>query len=91
MQCIDRAIRGVDLTRHVVNVRNPGEIRRRCTYMAMRLFLIYTVVELAVIVALASTIGFGWTVLLLLGDLRGRARRWPARRSSATFAACSPA
>src|SRR5882724_10427560 len=35
--------------------------------MAMRLFLIYTVVELAVIVALTSTIGFGWTVLLLLG------------------------
>ena len=34
--------------------------------MAMRLFLIYTLVELAVIVALASTIGFGWTVLLLL-------------------------
>ncbi|HET9565632.1 MAG TPA: FxsA family protein [Mycobacterium sp.] len=35
--------------------------------MAMRLFLIYVVVELAVIVALASTIGFGWTVLALLG------------------------
>jgi UPF0716 protein FxsA len=35
--------------------------------MAMRLFLIYAVVELAVIVALTSTIGFGWTVLLLLG------------------------
>src|SRR4051794_38399694 len=35
--------------------------------MATRLFLIYTVIELAVIVALASTIGFGWTVLLLLG------------------------
>ncbi len=35
--------------------------------MAMRLFLLYMVVELAVIVALASTIGFGWTVLLLLG------------------------
>ena len=35
--------------------------------MAMRLFLVYTVIELAVIVALASTIGFGWTVLLLLG------------------------
>jgi UPF0716 protein FxsA len=35
--------------------------------MAMRLFLIYTVVELAVIVALATTIGFGWTVLVLLG------------------------
>jgi UPF0716 protein FxsA len=34
--------------------------------MAMRLFLIYTLVELAVIVALASTIGFGWTALLLL-------------------------
>lgn len=34
----------------------------------MRLFLIYVVVELAVIVALASTIGFGWTVLLLLGS-----------------------
>jgi UPF0716 protein FxsA len=35
--------------------------------MAMRLFLIYMVVELAVIVALATTIGFGWTVLVLLG------------------------
>ena len=35
--------------------------------MAMRLFLLYMVIELAVIVALASTIGFGWTVLLLLG------------------------
>jgi UPF0716 protein FxsA len=34
--------------------------------MAMRLFLLYVVIELAVIVALASTIGFGWTVLLLL-------------------------
>jgi UPF0716 protein FxsA len=34
--------------------------------MATRLFLIYTVIELAVIVALASTIGFGWTVLVLL-------------------------
>jgi UPF0716 protein FxsA len=34
--------------------------------MAMRLFLIYTVVELAVVVALVSTIGFGWTVLALL-------------------------
>jgi UPF0716 protein FxsA len=34
--------------------------------MAMRLFLIYAVVELAVIVALISTIGFGWTVVLLL-------------------------
>lgn len=34
--------------------------------MAMRLFLLYAVIELAVIVALASTIGFGWTVLSLL-------------------------
>jgi UPF0716 protein FxsA len=34
--------------------------------MAMRLFLIYMLVELAVIVALTSTIGFGWTVLVLL-------------------------
>lgn len=32
--------------------------------MAMRLFALYVVVELAVVVALASTIGFGWTVLL---------------------------
>jgi UPF0716 protein FxsA len=39
---------------------------KRWQGMAMRLFLIYTVVELAVMVALASTIGFGWTVLLLL-------------------------
>lgn len=35
--------------------------------MAMRLFLIYLVVELAVVVALVATIGFGWTVLALLG------------------------
>jgi UPF0716 protein FxsA len=35
--------------------------------MALRLFLTYVVVELAVIVALVSTIGIGWTVLLLLG------------------------
>jgi UPF0716 protein FxsA len=35
--------------------------------MAMRLFLLYLVVELAVVVALVSTIGFGWTVLALLG------------------------
>lgn len=34
--------------------------------MAIRLFLVYAVLELAVVVALASTIGFGWTVLLLL-------------------------
>ncbi|HEX2285778.1 MAG TPA: FxsA family protein, partial [Mycobacterium sp.] len=34
--------------------------------MAMRLFLLYAVLELAVIVALASTIGLGWTVVALL-------------------------
>jgi UPF0716 protein FxsA len=33
----------------------------------MRVFLIYVLVELAVVVALASTIGFGWTLLVLLG------------------------
>lgn len=33
----------------------------------MRLFLLYVIVELAVVVALVSTIGFGWTVLLLVG------------------------
>jgi UPF0716 protein FxsA len=35
--------------------------------MAMRLFVLYVVVELAVLVALTSTVGFGWTVLALLG------------------------
>lgn len=34
--------------------------------MVSRLLLIYAVVELAVIFALASTIGFGWTLLVLL-------------------------
>jgi UPF0716 protein FxsA len=34
--------------------------------MVMRWFLIYVVVELAAVVALASTIGIGWTALLLL-------------------------
>ncbi len=34
--------------------------------MLSRLLLIYAVVELAVIIALVSTIGFGWTVLVLL-------------------------
>ncbi|TPG33511.1 FxsA family protein [Mycolicibacterium hodleri] len=35
--------------------------------MAMRLFLIYVLVELAVVVALVSTIGFGWTLLVVIG------------------------
>jgi UPF0716 protein FxsA len=34
--------------------------------MVMRWFLIYVVVELAAVVALAWTVGFGWTALLLL-------------------------
>jgi UPF0716 protein FxsA len=34
--------------------------------MVSRLFVLYVVVELAVVVALASTIGLGWTLLLLL-------------------------
>ena len=34
--------------------------------MVSRLFLIYVVVELVVVVGLASTIGLGWTLLLLL-------------------------
>ena len=34
--------------------------------MVMRWFLIYVVVELAAVVALASTIGIGWTALLLI-------------------------
>ena len=35
--------------------------------MAMRLFLVYVLVELAAVVALVSTIGFGWTLLLVVG------------------------
>ncbi len=34
--------------------------------MVSRLFLLYVVAELAVVVTLASTIGLGWTLLLLL-------------------------
>jgi UPF0716 protein FxsA len=33
----------------------------------MRLFLVYVLVELAVVVGLVSTIGFGWTFLLVVG------------------------
>ncbi|MUL82528.1 MULTISPECIES: FxsA family protein [unclassified Mycolicibacterium] len=36
--------------------------------MAKRLFLIYALVEMAVMVALVATIGFGYTVLLLLAS-----------------------
>jgi UPF0716 protein FxsA len=34
--------------------------------MVSRLFLVYVVAEVAVLVALASTIGLGWTLLVLL-------------------------
>lgn len=34
--------------------------------MVVRLFLLYVVVELAVVAALISAIGFGWTLLVLL-------------------------
>jgi UPF0716 protein FxsA len=39
--------------------------------MMSQLFLVYVVVELAVVVALASTIGLGWTLLLLLAAFVG--------------------
>ncbi|CAN5575881.1 membrane protein FxsA [soil metagenome] len=35
--------------------------------MIMRWFLVYALVELAVVIALASTIGIGWTLLAVLG------------------------
>jgi UPF0716 protein FxsA len=35
--------------------------------MVMRWFLVYALVELAVVIALASTIGIGWTLLAVLG------------------------
>lgn len=37
--------------------------------MMSRLFLVYVLVELAVVVALASTIGIGWTLVLLLAGV----------------------
>jgi UPF0716 protein FxsA len=36
-------------------------------HMAKRLFGAYVLIELAVVIALAYAIGFGWTVLLLIG------------------------
>jgi UPF0716 protein FxsA len=39
--------------------------------MVSRLFLFYVIAELAVVVALASTIGLGWTLLLLLAAFAG--------------------
>jgi UPF0716 protein FxsA len=37
--------------------------------MVLRWFLVYAVIELAAIVALAWSIGLGWTILLLLAGL----------------------
>ncbi len=39
--------------------------------MVSRVFLLYVVAELAVVVVLASTIGLGWTLLLLLAAFAG--------------------
>lgn len=39
--------------------------------MVSRLFVVYVLVELAVVVPLASTIGLGWTLLLLLATFLG--------------------
>jgi UPF0716 protein FxsA len=39
--------------------------------MVMRLFLVYVLVEVAVIVALVSTVGLGWTLLVLLASYIG--------------------
>lgn len=36
--------------------------------MLSRLFLVYAVVELAAVIALVSTIGWGWTLLALVGS-----------------------
>ena len=41
--------------------------------MVSRLFLVYVIAELAVVVALASTIGLGWTLLLLVAFAAGLA------------------
>lgn len=39
--------------------------------MVSRLFLVYVVAELAVVVALATTIGLGWTLLVVLAAFAG--------------------
>jgi len=64
--------------------------------MAMRLFLIYVVVELAVIVALTATIGFGSTLLVLLATfvvglaLAGSQVKRHIRRLQAGLTAATP-
>lgn len=61
--------------------------------MVSRLLLIYAVVELAVIFALVSTIGWGWTLLVLLATFVlgwGIVAQWRVRTSSAGSANCAP-
>jgi UPF0716 protein FxsA len=41
----------------------------RLNHMVLRWFLVYALVELAAVVALAWSIGVGWTILLLLATL----------------------
>jgi UPF0716 protein FxsA len=45
---------------------NPSAGRTRSHHMLRRLLLVYALVELAAIIALVSTIGWGWTLLVLL-------------------------
>ena len=45
---------------------NPSVGRPRSHHMLRRLLLVYALVELAAIIALVSTIGWGWTLLILL-------------------------
>src|SRR5262249_33439189 len=53
-------------SRDVLHQGNSGVTRRRWRHMVSRLLLLYAVVELAVIFALVTTIGWGWTLLILL-------------------------
>lgn len=41
-------------------------VHRRCLDMVRRLLLVYAIVEIAALVALVSTIGWGWTLLAWL-------------------------
>jgi len=62
--------------------------------MVRRLLLVYAVVELAVIMALVSTIGWGWTLLALLATFIlgwGLFARWLGRISFASWGGCDPA
>jgi len=55
--------------------------------MVRRLLLVYAVVELAVIIALVSTIGWGWTLLALLATF---ILGWGLFAPMAGFASHSP-